>query len=133
MVQFNFKARFVAPILAGTKVQTIRKPRKRDARPGDTLQLQSGDRFHPVRLGLARAVLVDKVSLDFRGDRRVLYGHLGMDVAHEAADLDRFAVMDGFTDWSDMRAFWAETHDGVPEFHGVRCFWGDTFRAAAIA
>lgn len=128
MVAFNFKARFVAPILAGTKVQTIRAPRKRDPRVGETLQLQRGDRFHPVRIGTATAVLVDVVHLSFEPGRhaRVIEGHMGPDVATALEDLNRFAVMDGFESWPAMAAFWLATH-GVLSFHGVRTFWGETF------
>ncbi|MFK5597639.1 hypothetical protein ACFZ8E_11600 [Methylobacterium sp. HMF5984] len=55
MVAYSFKARFAAPILAGTKAQTIpaeRTGRSRHARPGEQLQLFSGMRTkHCLRLG----------------------------------------------------------------------------------
>ena len=50
MVAYSFKARFAEPILAGTKLHTVRAPRKRDARPGEELQLYRGMRTRQCAL-----------------------------------------------------------------------------------
>lgn len=128
----GFKARFVAPIELRTKVQSIRKPRKgRDWRRGDLIHMQQGDRFHPVRMGLGRALVVEPIVLNFATDMVlgctafVPSGH-GWRAIKTALDLDRFAVMDGFADWADLRQFWADTH-AEHVFGGNRIYWGDTF------
>jgi ribosomal protein L27 len=128
MVAINFMDRFVIPIELGTKQQTIRKHRNgREIRVGDTLHLQRGDRFHPVRIGTATVVdslpillLLDEgqVAFDRPGRRRLV----------SPRDLDRFAVRDGFTDWNDLRAFWRATHGPLPHFLGMLHSWGTTFK-----
>lgn len=137
MADYTFKARFVLPIELLIKQQTIRAYRAKDHALGDGLKghakvggpvgLKTGPRFQPRYIGRATAVLVDHVMLDFESDSRTLYGHLGMDATSRPEDLDRFAVLDGFQDWADMRAFWKETHDSRT-FQGARIFWGDTFQ-----
>lgn len=129
-MQYGFKARFVLPIELGTKQQTIRKPRagrSRHAQRGDLLQLSTGDRFHPHRIGLARCLFAGFVRLDLRNDEAHVDGFVDTAHLYGAKDLDAFAVVDGFEDWADLRAFWAETHDGPDIFEGVRIFWGSTF------
>lgn len=44
MPAYNFKAKFVRPILTGEKCTTIRRRRKRATRPGETLMLYTGMR-----------------------------------------------------------------------------------------
>lgn len=130
-MQYGFKARFVIPIELGTKQQTIRAPRKgtsRHARRGDLLQLSTGDRFHPRRIGLARCISSRLVQLQFTAatvcihgageDARYVFGH---------GHLDDFAREDGFQDWPDLKKFWRETHGDLAEFNGCIITWGDTF------
>lgn len=64
MVAYSFRARFVVPIEAGTKRQTIRAPRKRHAKPGEEMQLYTGMRTRACRLiRLATCLSVWPVSL----------------------------------------------------------------------
>lgn len=129
---YCFKPRFEAPILARTKQQTIRKPRTGrlpHAKPSGVVHIDIGSQWKHRRLGVASCILSDIVDLDFKADTRTLHGHTGTDATSRPADLDRFAVMDGFEDWADMRAFWRDVHDATM-FRGQRIFWGDTFKAA---
>lgn len=125
MVAYSFKPRFVAPILAGTKQQTIRAERKRHARQDETLQLYTGMRTKNCRaIGLARCELVLPVTLDFASNRIMTGGT----VFRSSANLDAFASYDGFSDWLAMRNFWRENHS-LDVFWGVIIRWRD-FRAA---
>ena len=142
MVAFSFKARFVPPIYARTKQQTLRNLRKRNARPGDVLQLSTGDRFHPKRLGIAMCRAAGPIHIDFQapiGDasRPVVHieavwanGLMEPIFYHGAEALERFAGHDGFQGWQDLEAFWAETHDKPPTWSGWWTFWGDSFTRA---
>jgi hypothetical protein len=38
-------------------------------------------------------------------------------------NLDVFARFDGFADWGEMVAFWAETHPGYNIYSGVHIRW----------
>jgi uncharacterized protein YqfB (UPF0267 family) len=68
MVAYSFKARFVEPILAGTKTQTIRADRKRHARPGEDLQLYTAMRTKQCKLiRVARCTQIVSVMLSFVG------------------------------------------------------------------
>ncbi len=137
MVAFNFKARFVPPIEAKTKTQTIRAMRK-DGRmpdPGDTLQLYTGLRTKKTRLiGTAKALVVCPISIDWT--------HSWVDIAEgrqtrrldcwATIELDTFARADGFPDWAAFWDFFTQTHRQEDEpFRGFLTKWGDTFEPAA--
>ena len=131
MVAYSFKARFVGAILEGSKVGTIRaEGRRRHAIPGEELQLYTGMRTRSCRL-IARATCssVDHIRLDFgsRGEPVRLNGDAWF---RREGELDAFARGDGFRDWEDLRAFWAEAH-GQPTFSGVWIRWepGSVIRA----
>ena len=118
MVAYSFQRQFVDPILSGRKRQTIRAPRagrSRHARPGEQLQLYVGMRTRHCRLvGKAHAFRVRTVELAFYAhDRSQDFVLLGATagaeaVQHRAGWLDLFAQADGFTCWSDLRAFWSK-------------------------
>lgn len=121
MVAYSFNKRFLQPIVDGTKRQTIRKSRKRDARPGEELQLYVGMRTRYCELiGRATCSSVDAIELDFRDGREgvILGGEIILD------DLDTFARRDGFEDWRDLRQFWRHAHPGVLYFNGIIVQWG---------
>lgn len=128
MVAYSFRPRFVDPLVAGLepgpllpgmKRQTIRAPRARHARPGELVQLYTGMRTRQCRhLGNARCVAVEPVTLCFEGR-----GSLSFVTNRMPCDLDDFAVHDGFRDWPDLVAFWAEQHPGVFRFEGVLIRW----------
>lgn len=66
MVAFNFKSQFADAVESGSKRSTIRA-RKR-ARPGDALQLYTGQRTKKCRkLRDAVCAAVDEISIDVHG------------------------------------------------------------------
>lgn len=134
MVAYSFKPSFVVEILALRKSQTIRLPRKRHARPGERLQLFTGPRMAPTRIGGAVCHRVCDVRLDFNkhevsiDDAIVLAGD---------DQLNAFAVRDGFgsarsgvAPWEFMDRFWHQTHPDLRVFPGVLVDWDDTFAPA---
>lgn len=141
MVAYSFKPSFVADIKAKVKRQTIRLPRKRHARAGEGLQLFTGPRMKPVRLGGGTCIAAYNVRLDFAAlspsvtlDDGIVYD------THEA--LDAFAVRDGFSPperfaadglapWEYMARWWRLTHPDHRVFNGVLIDWDDSFRAVS--
>lgn len=110
MPLFNFKKQFVDPINAGTKIGTIRRPRKHEPRIGQPMRLQYGPRFKPTLIRMDEVRGVSDIRLDF-AKGTVTFSMLWGTAAVE--DLHAFAVADGFADWDDLRAFW---HDVHPDF-----------------
>lgn len=130
MVAYSFKARFAAPILSGTKAQTIRADRKRHARPGERVQLFTGMRTRGCRrLGDAPCLSVEAIRIELPRARHVpevlVFGPGGELASHilTARALANFARADGFADFDDLHAFWASEHPGVDTFHGVLIRW----------
>jgi hypothetical protein len=134
MVAYSFRGRFVDAIRAGIssvslsfdpppKRQTIRAiGRKRHARPGETLQLYHGQRTRNCfKIGEGRCVSVEEIRLYIHAEWIELRGVL----LKGSIALDKFAVLDGFADWSDMRAFWLEEHEGkqLGPFVGLLIKW----------
>ena len=133
MVAYSFNKRFAEPIASGhpatgiVKRQTIRAPRKRHARPGELLQLYQGmPTKHCVR------IIPDQLCTAVRPIRLwIARGYVQLLDTGEAfgttALLDRFARVDGFLHWDDMREFWTAAHEQAadPElaFQGVMICW----------
>lgn len=136
MVAYNFQAGFVPMILSGEKQQTIRLPRKRHARPGEKLQLFTGARMSPTRLGGAICEASRQIRLDFKANTVDLDDAITID---DEAQLQAFAIKDGFrpperfaatvTPWEYMAKWWRFTHPDQPVFAGVLTVWGETFVA----
>ena len=131
MVAYSFKARFAAPILAGTKAQTIRALGKRPTRhayDGCKLQFYTGMRTRQCRkiadaicrdapyiaINLVKSEVTIRQPIAAEGSRISIFQPRG---------LDDFARSDGFADWSDMVAFWRKEHPGVEVFEGVLIRW----------
>lgn len=121
MPAINFMKRYAAAIEAGTKTQTIRKPRK-DGRAhcqaGDTVSLYTGMRTRSCRklkdvtcLETAQLVITEAPEQIFVNGSRV---------TDEAA----FVKADGFNSIADFYDFFAGAH-GLP-FHGTLITWTDT-------
>jgi hypothetical protein len=125
MVAYSFKKQFAAPIVAGTKRQTIRADRKRHARPDEVLQLYTGMRTRQCALiGNAVCESVRAVRIDLE-NQIVELPDLGYRWGVEGGRLRMFAKLDGFHSWEDMRAFWRQEHPGRPVFVGVLIRWRD--------
>lgn len=128
MVAYSFNRRFEHPIVTRAKRHTIRADRRRHARVGEQLQLFTGMRTRGCRkLGTATCTAVYGVRLDLVDGRvETETGTAWTTIA----ELDAFARSDGFSDWADLQAFWAENHPGVGHFSGVLIGWWDTFAPA---
>lgn len=126
MVAYSFKSRFVEPIAAGRKRQTIRNDRKRHARPGEELQLYTAMRTKQCRL-IARAVCfaVTPIRIEFfrlgRPMPSITIGDRLPIVARD--DRNSFAHKDGFAHWDDMADFWRAEHGTLDVFSGVLIEW----------
>ena len=122
MVAYSFKQQFRAPILAGTKRQTIRADRKRHVRTGEQLQLYTGMRTrqcaiigHAVCEGVTPVRIAVEAGSVWPSDPGCWTG---------TDFLDAFAWADGFADWSEMREFWRREHPSASLFSGVLIRWG---------
>jgi hypothetical protein len=81
-----FRPRFVEPILAGTKTQTIRPNRKRPIAPGTKLSLRrwAGKAYRSPQVVIREVECIATFPIEVR------------------ADLDVFARGDGFPSWDAM-------------------------------
>ncbi|MBN2631573.1 MAG: hypothetical protein JXR75_13665 [Rhodobacteraceae bacterium] len=122
MVAYSFQKRFAPQIVAGSKRQTIRAPRRRHARPGEALQLYVGMRtttcckiipdplcakVEPITILFDAEGKIDEIEID----------RLPID------DVDGFAVEDGFESLSAMAGFWVMHHGLMRQFRGVLISW----------
>lgn len=135
MVAYSFQPRFLGPIRSGEKTQTIRLPRKRHARPGEALQIFTGPRMRPTRVGGAVCQESRLIRLDFAAGLVILDDAITIE-GDEA--LSAFAISDGFrpperhldvSPWAYMGRWWGVTHPDQPVFSGALITWGSTFQA----
>ena len=125
MVAYSFQQMFRAPILAGTKRQTIRPDRKgcsRHAHPGDVMQLYTGMRTKYCRK-IGDAICESVQSIRIQISTYCLIQAPGLSLISAPANLDKFARSDGFEDWAAMRAFWEKHHPGISVFSGNLIRW----------
>lgn len=131
MPALNFRARYVEPILAGTKIHTLRQMRRdgRDPAPGDELALYTGMRTKQCRL-LERVTITAVrdcrlwIATDLSALRVELDGHALEPGVHPA-----FAVNDGFASVRELAEFFAETYPEDwtdPPIRGLLIQWGET-------
>lgn len=132
MVALSFKGQFAAPIIAGTKRQTVRMQRKRPPRVGEMLQL-----YTAMRTKYCRKIVPDvpcaEVSLimiTVDAEHPHLIAGITFDGVKGLRDheIERFAVADGFAATGDISArramgnFWMR-HHGPGEFIGHVIRW----------
>jgi len=119
MPALSFKSQFAGLVQTGRKTQTIRAPRKRPFKVGDTLHLFTAMRTPQCRkIGEAEAIEVSKVAIRLRsGEAIILVGSrvLSPDEAEE------LSVADGFGSFAELEAWFAEQH-GLP-FSGTLIRW----------
>ena len=119
MVAYSFKRQFAEPILAGTKRQTIRRPRKRHVRPGERMQLFTGMRTKHCRR-------ITEVECTAVRDIEITMTPLGIETVvidgNQVSDLEAFARQDGFASLEAMSRFWRENH-GAEDFRGYLIEW----------
>lgn len=149
MVAYSYKGRFVAPIRVGLglpvhdehleiggyqpgqlirpKRQTIRASgRRRHARIGETIQHYYGMRSQKCfKIGEAQCSAASMIRLFIHTERVLIYQHARVTEYRKPRDLDMFARDDGFDDWSGMRGFWLDEHDGkqLGPFVGLLIQW----------
>lgn len=97
---YNFKQRFVMPILDGSKTHTIRPKRRNADRPGKTCHLFTGLRTRKASL-LFRAPCIAVDDIVITADRRVLIN--GEELSED--EKNAFAFRDGFRAFGESRAF----------------------------
>lgn len=142
MVAYSFQERFIAPIQAGTKRQTIRAiGKRRHAVRNDRIQLYTGMRTptcrkivepDPICTGTADIwihILPLYQPAKKRSEAEVgRYIINAIEINYHALakdELDAFAQADGFDSLQDMADFWALTH-GPGIFRGVLITWSLT-------
>lgn len=134
MVAYSFKGRFEPRIQARTKQQTIRAVgKKRHARSGERMTLTTGDRYHPRLMGEAVCQSVVPIQMDLAVGSVLLAAVVTpARLITTRADLDAFAVLDGFECWPDLVEFWKQTHPTAHHsFSGLCISWGETFKVAS--
>lgn len=121
-----FRPRFVNPILAGTKHQTIRAPRKRAIRPGDLLSLRrwTGTAYRsPQEEILSRNCYSVCPIYLWAATRDMVHIRVGGEFLNHD-EVRTFAVADGFDSYEVMARYWLATHPGP--FHGELIEWRET-------
>lgn len=101
MPLLNFQTRFVPLIIRGTKVHTVRMLGHRLHRAGETLYMQYGPRFHPLRF--ATPVCQRVRPIDITRNYARVWNEDRSSYLIPVPDL--FARADGFEDWDDLRKF----------------------------
>ena len=102
MVAFNFSPEFADDVAGGKKRQTIRRTKR--AKPGDRLQLYTGQRTQRCRL--LREAVCDMV--DYGGIRPD--GLTVGNIEKHPRDIDEFARADGFKDYDAMWKWFSERY-----------------------
>ncbi|TKD17936.1 ASCH domain-containing protein [Rhodobacter capsulatus] len=122
MVAYSFQKRFAPKIIDGSKRQTIRSQRKRHARPGELLQLFTGMRtVHCKKIVPdVRCIGADPICIEFDTEGKIV--SIEVD-GSEVADVDAFAVADGFEAAFDMAGFWVMSHGLMQRFRGTLISW----------
>ena len=105
MPVLNFQKRFVAGVLAGTKVHTIRF-NVRPVRKGQLLYCQHGPRFGATRFAVLPAMRVRPVTL--AQETVMVWDEDGR--SFTVPPLDCFAQADGFRDWAELRDWFDDVY-----------------------
>lgn len=122
MVAYSFNARFEVAVREGWKTQTIRSNRKRHAKPGEMLQLFCGMRTRHCRKIVSDVRCTEVIAVEIRFKPSGMIEAIYTDEV-PVMDLEAFAIRDGFTDLSQMSAFWRQAHGKQEAFHGVLIEW----------
>lgn len=143
MVAYSFHKIFASQVEGGLKRQTVRRQRKRHARPGEAIQLYTAMRTRWCR----KLVWPDPFCTQARGIEIIVpegvapIEGIAIDgIALDPEAMERFAIDDGFeprwhtmpgrplrpevTALDLMTLFWRLTH-GAGRFEGVLVQWGD--------
>lgn len=120
---YNFQARFVPFIKAGTKKHTIRAKRARPDKPGNTLHLYQGLRTKKTKLILrAPCVKVEEITIVKSGDLWPQYTVRIDGMMLDRSECEALARRDGFSNFQEMMKFWTEPSNRLP-FEGHIIHW----------
>ncbi|MGB0683386.1 MAG: hypothetical protein ACPGOV_11785 [Magnetovibrionaceae bacterium] len=108
MVAYTFQKRFVPKIKEGTKWGTIRKPRSRQTRKLDKLQLYFGMRTKSCRK-IRDAVCLGVVPIDLLVKPTGIFGITLNRTFLSHREWDDFARADGFEDFRDFDSYWLDS------------------------
>jgi len=110
MPTLNVRGQFAAAIIAGTKKVHIYHDINEQWEQGRPIYFRVGNtekqKQKPYRLGYAVASRVEYVQV-FPAQNKVLLNHAPV------ADLQAFAVLNGFDDWAKMKAYFGHSFTGV--------------------
>ena len=133
MVAYSFQKRFIEPIIAGTKCQTIRaNGKRRHARPGDAIQLYFGMRTKHCRKIIPDVVCCHVMPIKIYIGPRYINQIFIFGLPMTTNLFDGFAVKDGFENAADMHEFWLRNHD-AGMFNGQIIGWNDGTKEALAA
>lgn len=122
MPLLSFERQFAPLVASGDKRMTLRRPRKREFRVGETLYLYSElYTGKPNLLGHATCIGVHQVTIA----RRSLH-IIGHGVPLEWADRDVFARADGLASYRELVKY-VERNGALP-FHAVLIRWGEIWQ-----
>lgn len=110
MAAYNFKPQFVDAILRAEKMHTIRAPRKRRTKVGETVHLFTGQRTKKCKL-LMRAICTKVENIEIDGGWETVsgefFGHVIIDNNRiDGDELEALARSDGFSSFDEMMEFW---------------------------
>lgn len=114
MSAYNFKEQFVVPIRSGRKRHTIRGDRKRHARPGEPMQLYTGQRTKQCMKIIPDPVCTKVEDIEIHEWTVRLSGQILF-----ADECEALAVADGFPSFAHMMHFWK----GRLPFKGKLIHW----------
>lgn len=123
MPALNFKTQFAPLVESGAKRRTIRAFRKdkRDPKGGDPLYLYTGLRTKAARLLLKTQCTSARHVNIFSDSARYVKHSAERNTFDDILNLDKFAQLDGFANWGEMRDWFDKTH-GLP-FNGLLIEW----------
>lgn len=122
MPAYNFQKQFAPLVESGQKRQTIRAiGKRRHARPGESLQLYTGQRTKACRKLISPdPVCLYAAKIEMTVERGFLESYLDGSLL-DAEDMEEIARADGFDDAPHMVGWFADTH-GLP-FEGILIKW----------
>lgn len=114
----GFKKQFTLPIQLGTKVLTLRKPRKITPKIGETLHMYSALRTKHVQLISKSETLksMQKASVQVKRLKDAFLIRVKIDnklLSHD--QLEEFVVFDGFKNIEEWADYWLEGKQEVKE------------------
>jgi hypothetical protein len=129
---YMFRDRFIDPMLAGVKDQTIRSRRRREPVPGDRLSLRcwKGRPYYSRQVEVLSAICLSVTYVNInvpsiehtrlKGFRRSATIFVGIRLL-PPKEAEAFARRDGFSNLADMAAYYIERK--VYHFEGVVIRW----------